>query len=178
MVDYCQERVSIGCQCVWRLGRVQCRQHKKLPSISCPLNRTQIMLACLLCFKEMVDWFNAIRAARFHYLQVAFPGAHHADVSLSHLIVLSLIPQSLPLQYTQVLYTAGSILLPTPSPWPYNPSMFAYPKGLDRYKQCTGVSSIILLIPYGSANMEGLGPMGRGREGIETGYTHHHMVTE
>uniref|UniRef100_A0A3B3DAZ5 ArfGAP with dual PH domains 1 n=1 Tax=Oryzias melastigma TaxID=30732 RepID=A0A3B3DAZ5_ORYME len=25
--------------------------------------------------KEMVDWFNAIRAARFHYLQVAFPGA-------------------------------------------------------------------------------------------------------
>ncbi|CAL1588304.1 unnamed protein product [Knipowitschia caucasica] len=23
--------------------------------------------------KEMVDWFNAIRAARFHYLQVAFP---------------------------------------------------------------------------------------------------------
>uniref|UniRef100_A0A8C7NB16 ArfGAP with dual PH domains 1 n=1 Tax=Oncorhynchus kisutch TaxID=8019 RepID=A0A8C7NB16_ONCKI len=29
--------------------------------------------------KEMVDWFNAIRAARFHYLQVAFPGAHHAD---------------------------------------------------------------------------------------------------
>ncbi|XP_029629838.1 arf-GAP with dual PH domain-containing protein 1 isoform X1 [Salmo trutta] len=30
--------------------------------------------------KEMVDWFNAIRAARFHYLQVAFPGAHHADL--------------------------------------------------------------------------------------------------
>ncbi|XP_067333102.1 arf-GAP with dual PH domain-containing protein 1-like isoform X3 [Channa argus] len=25
--------------------------------------------------KEMVDWFNAIRAARFHYLQVAFPVA-------------------------------------------------------------------------------------------------------
>ncbi|XP_029014810.1 arf-GAP with dual PH domain-containing protein 1-like [Betta splendens] len=25
--------------------------------------------------KEMVDWFNAIRAARLHYLQVAFPGA-------------------------------------------------------------------------------------------------------
>ncbi|XP_066498421.1 arf-GAP with dual PH domain-containing protein 1-like isoform X2 [Hoplias malabaricus] len=25
--------------------------------------------------KEMVDWFNAIRAARFHYLQVAYPGA-------------------------------------------------------------------------------------------------------
>ncbi|XP_077475167.1 arf-GAP with dual PH domain-containing protein 1-like [Stigmatopora argus] len=29
--------------------------------------------------KEMVDWFNAIRAARLHYLQVAFPGAP-ADV--------------------------------------------------------------------------------------------------
>ena len=32
--------------------------------------------------KEMVDWFNAIRAARFHYLQVAFPGAPNSDVSL------------------------------------------------------------------------------------------------
>uniref|UniRef100_A0A671X6M3 ArfGAP with dual PH domains 1 n=1 Tax=Sparus aurata TaxID=8175 RepID=A0A671X6M3_SPAAU len=31
--------------------------------------------------KEMVDWFNAIRAARFHYLQVAFPGASIADLS-------------------------------------------------------------------------------------------------
>ncbi|XP_016852416.2 arf-GAP with dual PH domain-containing protein 1 isoform X4 [Anolis carolinensis] len=30
--------------------------------------------------KEMVDWFNAIRAARFHYLQVAFPGASNADL--------------------------------------------------------------------------------------------------
>ncbi|XP_029914929.1 arf-GAP with dual PH domain-containing protein 1-like [Myripristis murdjan] len=30
--------------------------------------------------KEMVDWFNAIRAARFHYLQVAFPGAQDADL--------------------------------------------------------------------------------------------------
>ncbi|KAG9264561.1 arf-GAP with dual PH domain-containing protein 1 isoform X1 [Astyanax mexicanus] len=30
--------------------------------------------------KEMVDWFNAIRAARFHYLQVAFPGAHDVDL--------------------------------------------------------------------------------------------------
>lgn len=29
----------------------------------------------------MVDWFNALRAARFHYLQVAFPGASDADVS-------------------------------------------------------------------------------------------------
>nr|XP_036864779.1 arf-GAP with dual PH domain-containing protein 1 isoform X3 [Manis javanica] len=29
--------------------------------------------------KEMVDWFNALRAARFHYLQVAFPGASDAD---------------------------------------------------------------------------------------------------
>ena len=31
--------------------------------------------------QEMVDWFNALRAARFHYLQVAFPGASDADVS-------------------------------------------------------------------------------------------------
>uniref|UniRef100_A0A3Q3WXT3 Uncharacterized protein n=1 Tax=Mola mola TaxID=94237 RepID=A0A3Q3WXT3_MOLML len=30
--------------------------------------------------KEMVDWFNAIRAARFHYLQVAFPGAPISDL--------------------------------------------------------------------------------------------------
>ncbi|CAL8303737.1 unnamed protein product [Merluccius merluccius] len=30
--------------------------------------------------KEMVDWFNAIRAARFHYLQVAFPGASVTDL--------------------------------------------------------------------------------------------------
>ncbi|XP_014344438.1 arf-GAP with dual PH domain-containing protein 1 isoform X2 [Latimeria chalumnae] len=29
---------------------------------------------------EIVDWFNAIRAARFHYLQVAFPGASDADL--------------------------------------------------------------------------------------------------
>ncbi|XP_009705596.1 PREDICTED: arf-GAP with dual PH domain-containing protein 1, partial [Cariama cristata] len=29
--------------------------------------------------KEIVDWFNAIRAARFHYLQVAFPGASDVD---------------------------------------------------------------------------------------------------
>lgn len=34
-----------------------------------------------LCPQEMVDWFNALRAARFHYLQVAFPGASDADVS-------------------------------------------------------------------------------------------------
>ncbi|ELK29098.1 Arf-GAP with dual PH domain-containing protein 1 [Myotis davidii] len=30
--------------------------------------------------KEMADWFNALRAARFHYLQVAFPGASDADL--------------------------------------------------------------------------------------------------
>ncbi|XP_075999411.1 arf-GAP with dual PH domain-containing protein 1-like [Genypterus blacodes] len=30
--------------------------------------------------KEMVDWFNAIRAARFHYLQVAYPGAQHTEL--------------------------------------------------------------------------------------------------
>ncbi|RLW01404.1 hypothetical protein DV515_00007876 [Chloebia gouldiae] len=30
--------------------------------------------------KEIVDWFNAIRAARFHYLQVAFPGASDSDL--------------------------------------------------------------------------------------------------
>lgn len=29
-----------------------------------------------------MDWFNAIRAARFHYLQVAFPGASDSDVSV------------------------------------------------------------------------------------------------
>ncbi|KAM6904928.1 arf-GAP with dual PH domain-containing protein 1-like isoform 1-T1 [Xenentodon cancila] len=30
--------------------------------------------------KEMVDWFNAIRGARFHYLQVAFPGASDSEL--------------------------------------------------------------------------------------------------
>uniref|UniRef100_A0A3Q3FER6 ArfGAP with dual PH domains 1 n=1 Tax=Labrus bergylta TaxID=56723 RepID=A0A3Q3FER6_9LABR len=30
--------------------------------------------------KEMVDWFNSIRAARFHYLQVAFPGASDEEL--------------------------------------------------------------------------------------------------
>ncbi|XP_008288427.1 arf-GAP with dual PH domain-containing protein 1-like [Stegastes partitus] len=30
--------------------------------------------------KEMVDWFNAIRAARFHYLQVAFPGSPNSEL--------------------------------------------------------------------------------------------------
>ncbi|KAK1343641.1 hypothetical protein QTO34_016421 [Cnephaeus nilssonii] len=30
--------------------------------------------------KEMADWFNALRAARLHYLQVAFPGASDADL--------------------------------------------------------------------------------------------------
>uniref|UniRef100_A0A3B4AS85 PH domain-containing protein n=1 Tax=Periophthalmus magnuspinnatus TaxID=409849 RepID=A0A3B4AS85_9GOBI len=30
--------------------------------------------------KEMVDWFNAIRAARFHYLQVAFPIASVSEL--------------------------------------------------------------------------------------------------
>ncbi|XP_058509016.1 arf-GAP with dual PH domain-containing protein 1-like [Solea solea] len=30
--------------------------------------------------KEMVDWFNAIRAARFNYLQVAFPGTPKSDL--------------------------------------------------------------------------------------------------
>lgn len=33
-----------------------------------------------LFLQEMVDWFNAIRAARFHYLQVAFPGASDEEV--------------------------------------------------------------------------------------------------
>uniref|UniRef100_A0A8C6MA46 ArfGAP with dual PH domains 1 n=1 Tax=Nothobranchius furzeri TaxID=105023 RepID=A0A8C6MA46_NOTFU len=30
--------------------------------------------------KEMVDWFNSIRAARFHYLQVAYPGASDEEL--------------------------------------------------------------------------------------------------
>ncbi|XP_053551263.1 arf-GAP with dual PH domain-containing protein 1 [Bombina bombina] len=30
--------------------------------------------------KEIVEWFNAIRAARFHYLQVAYPGASDLDL--------------------------------------------------------------------------------------------------
>lgn len=38
--------------------------------------------------QEIVDWFNALRAARFHYLQVAFPGASDADVSGGSLYLL------------------------------------------------------------------------------------------
>ncbi|MBN3309954.1 ADAP1 protein, partial [Amia calva] len=30
--------------------------------------------------KEIVDWFNAIRAVQFHYLKVAFPGATDAEL--------------------------------------------------------------------------------------------------
>uniref|UniRef100_A0A3B3VFJ8 ArfGAP with dual PH domains 1 n=1 Tax=Poecilia latipinna TaxID=48699 RepID=A0A3B3VFJ8_9TELE len=30
--------------------------------------------------KEIVDWFNAIRGARYHYLQVAFPGAPNSEL--------------------------------------------------------------------------------------------------
>ena len=41
-------------------------------------------LFIVLSIQEMVDWFNAIRAARFHYLQVAYPGASISDVSHSH----------------------------------------------------------------------------------------------
>uniref|UniRef100_G1MTL9 PH domain-containing protein n=1 Tax=Meleagris gallopavo TaxID=9103 RepID=G1MTL9_MELGA len=37
-------------------------------------------LLAWICICEIVDWFNAIRAARFHYLQVAFPGASDADL--------------------------------------------------------------------------------------------------
>lgn len=40
--------------------------------------------------QEIVDWFNALRAARFHYLQVAFPGASDADVSAGGLCLLGL----------------------------------------------------------------------------------------
>src|SRR4029434_547212 len=39
--------------------------------------------------QEMVDWFNGIRAARYHYLQVAYPGAHDTDVSISLSLSLS-----------------------------------------------------------------------------------------
>ena len=45
----------------------------------------------------MVDWFNAIRAARFHYLQVAFPGAPDSEVSMHEISVnvkfLSALPE-------------------------------------------------------------------------------------
>lgn len=38
-------------------------------------------VSCCPWLKEMVDWFNGIRAARLHYLQVAFPGALDSEVS-------------------------------------------------------------------------------------------------
>lgn len=44
-----------------------------------PVQQTYCLLD--ICFpQEMVDWFNSIRAARFHYLQVAFPGASDEEV--------------------------------------------------------------------------------------------------
>lgn len=39
----------------------------------------------------MVDWFNAIRAARFHYLQVAFPGANDEEVRRAWGLLWSLL---------------------------------------------------------------------------------------
>lgn len=46
------------------------------------------MMPLFVCFKqEMVDWFNAIRAARFHYLQVAFPGASDEEVRMTDVIM-------------------------------------------------------------------------------------------
>lgn len=41
-------------------------------------------MRCFILFspQETVDWFNAIRAARFHYLQVAFPVAPTSEVSM------------------------------------------------------------------------------------------------
>ena len=44
--------------------------------------RVIIHLFIDLFLQEMVDWFNAIRAARFHYLQVAFPGASDDEVRM------------------------------------------------------------------------------------------------
>lgn len=49
---------------------------------------------CVFCFfftQEMVDWFNAIRAARFHYLQVAFPGASDEEVRATDLMLWSVM---------------------------------------------------------------------------------------
>lgn len=43
---------------------------------------------------------------------------------------------------------------------PY-PSLFAYLKGVDGYKQCSGASTIFLT-PYRSASSEGLGGKGLG----------------
>lgn len=54
--------------------------------------------------KEMVDWFNAIRAARFHYLQVAFPGASQSDVSIcTHTHMVHVHTHSLSLTFAPFL---------------------------------------------------------------------------
>lgn len=43
--------------------------------------------------------------------------------------------------------------------------MLADLKGLDRYQQYSGGESTILILPYRFANIAGLGPRGRFREG-------------
>lgn len=48
-------------------------------------NLPLVLIVCVsVCVQEMVDWFTAIRAARFHYQKVAFPGANDEDVCESN----------------------------------------------------------------------------------------------
>lgn len=61
-----------------------------------------------LCLQEMVDWFNAIRAARFHYLQVAFPGASDEEVRETRRLELKLW---WPFATPQALYRESLITL-------------------------------------------------------------------
>lgn len=70
-----------------------------------------------------MDWFNAIRAARFHYLQVAFPGASDSDVSFpAGFFCCGFFYSSFPLSLI------FSILLPSWQAWGSAPSFTALNK--------------------------------------------------
>lgn len=54
--------------------------------------------------QETVDWFNAIRGARFHYLQVAFPGAATSEVSMCTCALTRFLTQ--PHSHTRSTYSS------------------------------------------------------------------------
>lgn len=79
-------------------------------------------MCSLLFLQEMVDWFNAIRAARFHYLQVAFPGASDEEVRRGGMMdrdfTFSLQASNHSIKYTLLCDFLGGFLLSSSSSCP------------------------------------------------------------